>query len=43
MAQALDLAFGDFAEAEAIGDIVHVAQEPRKAVDQRAVEIEDDE
>ena len=43
MAQGLDVAIRDAAKAEAVGDIVHVAQEPRKAVGQRAVEVEDDE
>ncbi len=31
------------AKAEAVGDVVHVAQEPRKTVGQRAVEVEDGE
>jgi len=34
MAQRLDLVVPDPAKAEAVGDIVDGAQEPRKAVDQ---------
>src|SRR5258707_4176481 len=43
MPQRLDIASRDPAKTESVGDIVHVAQKPRKAVDQRTVEIEDDE
>jgi hypothetical protein len=43
MPQPLDILIRDAAEAEAIGDVVDGAQEPRKAVGQRAVEIEDGE
>ena len=43
MAQRLDLVIGHAAKAEAIGDVVDGAQKPRKAVRQRAVEIEDGE
>src|SRR5690349_9504327 len=42
-AQRLDLVLGDPAEAEPVRHAIHVAQEPGEAVDQRAVEIEDDE
>ncbi|MGY4488225.1 hypothetical protein ACVWWR_007416 [Bradyrhizobium sp. LM3.2] len=40
MPQSLDILIRDTAKFEAIGDIVNDAQEPRKAVGQRAVEIE---
>ena len=43
MAWRLDVAICHPAKAEAVGDIVDGTQEPREAVDQRAVEIEDDE
>jgi len=43
MSQRLDVPVRDAAEAEPVGDVVHVAQEPGKAVGERAVEIEDDE
>jgi hypothetical protein len=43
MPQPLDILIGDAAKAEAIGDVVDGAQKPRKAVGQRAVEIEDGE
>src|SRR5712664_1770197 len=39
-AQHLDVLFRDTAEAEPLGDAVHVAQEPRQAVGERAVEVE---
>jgi hypothetical protein len=42
-AQRIDLLVGDAAKPEAVGDLVHMAQKPRKRVRQRAVEIEDDE
>jgi len=41
-AQNLDVLFRDPAEAEFVGDAVHVAQEPWKAVGKRAVEVEND-
>src|SRR5262245_50797720 len=41
--QFFDVFMRNTAEVEAISDIVHVAQEPAKAVGKRAVEIEDDE
>ena len=41
MAQPLDILMRHPAEAEAIGDVVDGAQKPGKAVDERAVEIED--
>ena len=44
MTQGFDVAvLRNAAEAEAVGDAVHVAQEPRKTVGQRAVEVEDGE
>ena len=43
MPQRLDILRRDPAEAETIGDLVHIALKPRKAVGERAVEIEDDE
>ena len=43
MAQLLDVVVLDAAKAEAVGDVVHVAQEPGKAIGQRAVEVEDGE
>src|ERR1700682_376805 len=39
-AQRFDVLILDAAEAEFVGDAIHVALEPRKAVDERAVEIE---
>jgi hypothetical protein len=39
-AQNLDVLFRDPAEAEFVSDAIYVAQEPRKAVGERAVEIE---
>lgn len=41
--QRLDLTLRDPPEAEAIGHVVHMAQELRVAVGERAIEIEDDE
>jgi hypothetical protein len=43
MAQCFDVVLGDAAEFEPVGDIVHMAPIPRKAVVKRAVEIEDNE
>src|SRR3954463_16530862 len=43
MPQPLDVLIGDATKAEAVGDVVDGAQKPRKAVGQRAVEIEDGE
>src|SRR5262249_17070794 len=43
MPQPLDILMHHAAKAEAIGDIVDGTNEPRKAVDEGAVEIEDDE
>jgi hypothetical protein len=43
MAQRLNVLISNAAKAKAIGNIVHVAQEPGNAVGQRAVEVEDDE
>jgi len=40
MAQRLDIVRCDPAEAEPVGDIVQIALEPGKAVDERAIEIE---
>jgi hypothetical protein len=41
--QRLNILVRDAAETEPVGDIVHVAQESRKAVGERAVWVEDDE
>ncbi len=41
-AQRFDVLIRDAAEAESVGDAIHVAEEPRKAVGERAVEIEND-
>ena len=41
MAQAFDVLVGHAAEAKAVGDAIHMALEPGKAVGERAVEIED--
>jgi len=41
-AQHLDVLFRDAAEAEFVGDAIYVAEEPRKAIGERAVEIEND-
>src|SRR5258705_12057772 len=41
-AQLLDVLFRDPAEAEFVGDAIYVAQEPRKAIGERAVEVEND-
>jgi hypothetical protein len=43
MPQFFDVFIRNTAEVEAISDIVHVAQEPAKAVGKRAVEIEDNQ
>ena len=43
MPQALDVFIGNAAKSKAVGDPIHMAPEPRKAVGKRAVEIEDDE
>jgi len=43
MPQPLDVLIRDAAKAESVGDIIDRPQEPRKAVGQRAVEIEDGE
>jgi hypothetical protein len=41
-AQHLDVLFRDAAEAEFVGDAIYVSEEPRKAIGERAVEIEND-
>jgi hypothetical protein len=41
-AQRFDVLIRDAAEAELVGDAIHVAEEPRKAVGERAVEVEND-
>src|SRR6266702_4234852 len=43
MPQLLDVLVGNAVESEPVGDIVDVAQGPRKTVDEGAVEVEDDE
>ena len=43
MPQLLDILIPDAPKAEAIGDVVDGAQEPGKAVGERAVEVEDGE
>jgi hypothetical protein len=41
-AQHLDVLLRDTAEAEFVGDAIYVTEEPRKAIGERAVEIEND-
>jgi hypothetical protein len=41
-AQHLDVLFRDTAEAEFVGDAIYVAEEPRKAIGERPVEVEND-
>ena len=42
VAQRFDVVVRDTAEAEPVSDTIHVTQKPRKAVGERAVEVEND-